>query len=68
MLSDSLGLEPSSELQDLQRRVLQHDRRSAVGESSTSNTQCGSAIAQQPTDPATPLIDSDDGWAARRSS
>ncbi len=51
-LAESLGLDPSAELQDLQRRVLQHDP-SLIPESGAR-----SHLDNLPT-PATPLIDSD---------
>ena len=62
MLVDTLGLDPSSELQDLQRRVLQHDP--SLGEMA-AGVRGGSASAGQRSQgnlpiSARPLIDSDD--------
>ena len=53
MLSDDLGLDPSIELQDLQRRVLQHDP-SLGGAVPRASVRRGNLPM-----PATPLIDSD---------
>jgi predicted ATPase/DNA-binding SARP family transcriptional activator len=61
LLADSLGLDPSTELQDLQGRVLQHDpslihdRGASVGD--TRGARPGFS-GNLPT-PATPLIDGD---------
>ena len=64
MLADTLGLDPSSELQNLQRRVLQHDP-SLLGADDSSNRDLDPDRGRQSGHVnlpalATPLIDSDD--------
>ena len=67
MFADSLGLDPSSELQDLQRRVLQHDPSllddvtAGVVAPGGSTSRGGNLPA-----PATSLIDSDDRLGVTR--
>ena len=61
ILADSLGLDPSTELQELQRRVLQHDpslvRDVGLGSGAVPTTR--PAPRHNLPMPATPLIDSD---------
>jgi predicted ATPase/DNA-binding SARP family transcriptional activator len=58
MLADALGLDPSSELQDLQRRVLQHD----LGP--TQADTAGRRVRHNLPTLVTPLIDSSDRMAS----
>ena len=66
ILADSLGLDPSRELRELQRRVLQHDPslvRGVVPASGAVPTPRPAARHNLPM-PAAPLIDSDDRLGA----
>lgn len=69
MLSDDLGLDPSSELQDLQRRVLQHDASLGGGEGEVQGRTPIAARRLPGNLPlsASPLIDSDDQLGLART-
>src|SRR3954451_2395504 len=64
MLAETLGLDPSVELQDLQRRVLQQDP-TLLGQ--IHETLAGSSVRGTLPAPATPLIDTEDQLGSARN-
>src|SRR4051794_9864150 len=64
MLAETLGLDPSVELQDLQRRVLQQDP-TLLGQ--IHETLAGSSARGNLPVPATPLIDTEDQLGSARN-